>query len=268
MFNIRDWTLKEQHDVTVVAVAAMTGFVSSLLFLNTVGITDLNARLAVTISWMLFLAVMGYREFHFPHDPLVSEKPSVDFAAILFALLTVASFFYAGYDQFTLAVMVIPVVLLVALPVYLVKTRRHTVLANPELTREDLAAVTKAYIRMALPSYRPFVKETYQKAVDKVSDMTFDMKAVTHATKDNREKTVRKLCSVAAHKAIRDVLVEALEKTNVEINDQRIFVEAGYVINKAALADRTITKEDFEAWNKRLDYIEVRLPKSLQDIAK
>lgn len=268
MFNIRDWTLKEQHDVTVVAVAAMTGFVSSLLFLNTVGIIDLNTRLAVTISWMLFLAVMGYREFHFPHDPLISEKPSVDFAAIFFALLTVASLIYAGYDQFNIAVMAIPVVLLVALPVYLVKTRRHTVLANLELTRDDLVSVTKTYIRMALPSYRPFVKETYQKAVDKVPGLFFDMKAVTHASKNTREKVVRGLCAVAAHTAIREVLVEALEKTDVEINDQRIFVEAGYLINKAALDDRTITKEDFEAWEKRLDYIEVRLPKSLQDIAK
>ena len=268
MFNIRDWTLREQHDLGVTAGSAFTGFVVSLVLLNTAGVTDLNARTAVTVSMMLFAAAAGYREGHFPQDPLVSEKKSVDFAVMGFGLLTVAALVYAEYDHVGALAMAVPVVLLLALPFYLVKTRRRSMLLNPALAREDLVTLTKTYIRMDLPSYRSFVKATYAEAAQKAETLKFDTKDMNAGDAALREKAVRASCRKAKTSVLRESLKAALEKPEVEINDQRIIVEAGRRLNREALDLRLITKEDFDDWEKRMNDIAATLPKSLQDIAE
>lgn len=268
MFNIRDWTLREQHDVSVTAGSALAGFVASLVLLNTVGIADINARTAVTVSLMLFAAAAGYREFHFPQDPLVSARQSVDFAVMGLGLLTVGALIYSGYDHVGALAMAVPVALLLALPFYLVRTRRRSMLANPTLAREDLVTLTKAYVRMDLPSYRSFVKATYAEAAQKAETRKFDTKDMNAENAALREKAVRSSCQKAKTTLLRETLVAALEKPEVEINDRRILVTAGRRINRDALDMHLITKDEFDDWEKRMDDIAATLPKSLQDIAK
>lgn len=267
MFTIRDWTLKEQHNLYVIALSSVTGFVVTLFFLNSTGITDINARMAVTLSGMFFAATFGFREFHFQEDPLVSDKLSIDLTVILFALLTVASLVYAGYDHFNALFVALPVILLLLLPFYLVKSRRHSPLSNPQLTREDLVAVTSAYLRMAMPSYRARVKAAYNQAIDKIHNASFDLEEINSMIGEQRRQTVQCLCQQLADATIRTVLMETLRQTDLDVNDQRILIRAGYRINQKLLDEGRIDRDDFNNWQKTLQTLEERLPKSLQDIA-
>ena len=65
MFTIRDWTLKEQHNLSVIALSSVTGFVVTLFFLNSTGITDINARMAVTLSGMFLPPSSVFANFIF-----------------------------------------------------------------------------------------------------------------------------------------------------------------------------------------------------------
>ena len=268
MFTIRDWTLKEQHNLSVIALSSVTGFVVTLFFLNSTGITDINARMAVTLSGMFFAAIFGFREFHFQEDPLVSDKLSIDLTVILFALLTVASLVYAGYDHFNALFVALPVILLLLLPFYLVKSRRHSPLSNPQLTREDLVAVTSAYLRMAMPSYRARVKAVYNQAIDKIHNASFDLEEINRMSSEQRRQTVQYRCQQLADATLRTVLMETLRQTDLDVNDQRILIRAGYRINQKLLDEGRIDRDDFNNWQKTLQTLEERLPKSLQDIAR
>ncbi|EJW98629.1 membrane protein, partial [gut metagenome] len=218
MFTIRDWTLKEQHNLTVTGLSAAAGFFASLLLLNSFAVTDLNLRSAVSISALLFAGALGFRERHFPDDPLkpVGFGPDLLVACLGFAFL--ASLLTA-LEALTLAGAAIPLLLYGLFLGWLLRTRPRSILQQATLTPADLNAVTAQYIRIAMPSARPQIKAIYAKAIDRATAQTPDAAPVNRLSGEARQEALRAHCLKEATLTLRTVIAETLADESPAIND-------------------------------------------------